>query len=86
MPYSGGMVRAARTAFSTPQKWKCSIVRWVRFWPLRDRLGLGVALDHGRGDVALAELDGKPHADRAAPDDDDLRIVRRLHSSAITPA
>src|SRR5262245_9956765 len=33
MPYSRGMVRAARTCCSTPQKWKCSIVRWVRFWP-----------------------------------------------------
>ena len=89
MPYSGGIVRAARTACSTPQKWKCSIVRWVRFWPFGIGCGCGVALDHDAADAALAELDGQPHADRAAADDDDLRIAGRrsllLMCCAVSP-
>src|SRR5262249_43388347 len=45
---------------------------------LRDRLGPGVAFDHNRADPALAQLDGEPHTDRAAANDDNLRDVRGL--------
>jgi hypothetical protein len=34
-----------------------------------------VALDDNAADSALPELDRQPHADRAASDDDDLRVV-----------
>ena len=43
--------------------------------PFWNGLGRRVALDDNAADSALPELDRQSHADRAASDDDDLRVV-----------